>query len=200
MGTSMTDPVTAPATTGATTAARQDQYRLAVIIGSVREGRFATTVGDWFVRQAGRRDDVKLDAIDLAAPDAGGTGFGERIDAADAVVIVVPEYNHSFPGALKTAIDSLKPQWQAKPIGFVSYGGRGGGLRAVEQLRLVFAELHATTIRETVSFHDAWQAFGPDGEPVQAREAVQAATALLDQLAWWALALRRAREEAPYPV
>ena len=201
MGTPMTDPVTTPASaTASTSAARQDQYRLAVILGSVREGRFVTTVGDWFVRQVERRDDVKLDVIDLAEPDAGGAGFGERIDAADAVVIVVPEYNHSFPGALKTAIDSLKPQWRAKPIGFVLYGGRGGGLRAVEQLRLVFTELHATTVRETVSFHDAWQAFAPDGEPVQADEATRAATALMDQLAWWALALRRAREERPYPA
>lgn len=178
---------------------RRDQYRLAVVFGSVREGRFVTTVGEWFVRQAERREDVKLDVIDLVRPDEGGNGFGERIDAADAVVIVVPEYNHSFPGELKVAIDSLKPQWSAKPIGFVSYGGRGGGLRAVEQLRLVFAELHAVTVRDVVSFHNAWEVFGPDGEPVDADEATRAATALLDQLAWWAPALRRAREDAPYP-
>lgn len=183
-----------------TASAQHDQYRLAVIFGSVREGRFVTTVGEWFVRQTGLRDDVKLDVIDLARPDEAGRTFGERIDAADAVVVVVPEYNHSFPGELKTAIDSLNPQWHAKPVGFVSYGGRGGGLRAVEQLRLVFAELHAVTVRATVSFHDAWQAFGPDGEPVQADEAAQAAAALLDQLAWWAAALRRARNEGPYPA
>ncbi|MEE1942689.1 NAD(P)H-dependent oxidoreductase [Streptomyces sp. TRM 70361] len=177
---------------------RNDQYRLAVVLGSVREGRFVTTVGDWFARQAGRRDDVKLDVIDLARPDGDGRPFGERIDAADAVVLVVPEYNHSFPGPLKTAIDSLKPEWRTKPVGFVSYGGRGGGLRAVEQLRLVFAELHAVTVREVVSFHDAWSEFGPDGEPVDAT-AARAADGLLDQLAWWAFALRRAREDAPYP-
>ncbi|MGK5500548.1 NADPH-dependent FMN reductase [Streptomyces sp. URMC 125] len=179
---------------------QQDQYRLAVVLGSVREGRFVTTVGGWFARQASRRDDVKLDVIDLAAPEEGGRGFGERIGAADAVVVVVPEYNHSFPGELKTAIDSLKPEWATKPVGFVSYGGRGGGLRAVEQLRLVFAELHATTVREVVSFHDAWQVFGPDGEPGRPDEAARAAGALLDQLAWWALALRRAREDSPYPA
>ncbi|GAA2387430.1 NAD(P)H-dependent oxidoreductase [Streptomyces glaucosporus] len=178
---------------------QQDQYRLAVIFGSVREGRFVTTVGEWFVRRAERRDDVKLDVIDLARPDGDGRGLGERIEAADAVVVVVPEYNHSFPGELKVAIDSLRAQWRAKPVGFVSYGGRGGGLRAVEQLRLVFAELHAPTVREVVSFHDAWAAFGPDGEPLDADAAADAATALLDRLAWWAPALRRARENAPYP-
>ncbi len=67
-------------------------------------------------------------------------------------VVVTPEYNHSFPGPLKAAIDRHVTPWQAKPVGFVSYGGISGGLRAVEHLRQVFAELHAVTVRETVSF------------------------------------------------
>lgn len=83
----------------------------------------------------------------------------KRIAAADAVLIVTPEYNHSFPGPLKTSIDSLRDEWKAKPVGFVSYGGIGGGLRAVEALRLVFAELHAVTVRDTVSFHNPWSRF-----------------------------------------
>ncbi|HZG02169.1 MAG TPA: NAD(P)H-dependent oxidoreductase [Streptomyces sp.] len=187
-------------TTDTNAAVRQDQYRLAVILGSVREGRFVTTVGNWFVRQAERRDEVKLDVIDLVQPDEGGRGFAERIGAADAVVIVTPEYNHSFPGPLKTAIDSIRTEWFAKPVGFVSYGGRAGGLRSVEHLRGVLAEQHAVTLRDVVSFHDAWEDFGPDGEHVREDEVAQAATVLLDQLAWWALALRRAREETPYPA
>ena len=71
---------------------------------------------------------------------------------------MTPEYNHSFPAALKNVIDWHGPQWHVKPVGFVSYGGISGGLRAVEQLRLVFAELHAVGIRDTVSFHSAWNA------------------------------------------
>lgn len=80
------------------------------------------------------------------------------------------------------AIDSAGAEWHAKPVGFVSYGGMSGGLRAVEQLRTVFAELHAVTVRETVSFHGAWAAFGDDGEPLDADRTAAAATTLLDQL------------------
>ena len=63
-------------------------------------------------------------------------------------------------------IDHADEEWYAKPVALVSYGGISGGLRAVEQLRLVFAELHAVTIRDTVSFHFARRQFDADGEPV----------------------------------
>ena len=71
-------------------------------------------------------------------------------------------------------------------------------LRAVEQLRLVFAELHAVTIRDTVSFHFAWEQFDADGEPVQGEIVEEAMTILLDRLLWWAKALLKAREAEPY--
>ena len=80
-----------------------------------------------------------------------------------------------------------------KPVAFVSYGGLAGGLRAVEQLRQVFAELHAMTIRDTVSFHLAHTAFDTSGQPLDETAAAGAAKAMLDELAWWAHALRNAR-------
>ena len=85
-----------------------------------------------------------------------------------------------------------------KPVALVSYGGRGGGLRAAEHLRQVFAELHAVTIRDTVSFHDVWDEVGDDG-PVDPGPYNKAAQRQLDQLAWWARALRTARHNDPYP-
>lgn len=112
--------------------------------------------------------------------------------------MVTPEYNHSYPASLKAAIDWHFTQWQAKPVGFVSYGGMSGGLRAVEHLRQVFAELHAVTVRETVSFHGAWARFGPDGQPSEPDACTAAATAMLDQLAWWGNALQDARVHSPY--
>ncbi len=83
-------------------------------------------------------------------------------------------------------------------MGFVSYGGISGGLRAVEQLRLVFAELHATTVRETVSFALPGNPFDDRGELRDPAPAAKAADALLRQLTWWALALREARLTRPY--
>lgn len=189
----------------------EDQFQLAVIIGSVREGRFGPTVARWFTSRAEQFNEAKVDVIDLAHTQNPGKStaqacdtatdarsFADRIGEADAIVVITPEYNHGYPGPLKTAIDSLKPQWQAKAVGFVSYGGVSGGLRAVEQLRAVFAELRAVTIRETVSFHHAQARFDESGTPIDPDMVNKAADVLLRELAWWANALRKARAAQPY--
>lgn len=174
-----------------------DRVRVAVVVGSTRPGRFAPTVAGWFAEHAAGRNDLEVEVVDLLDVEP-GAGFGAAIGRADAVVVVVPEYNHSFPGPLKTAIDSLKPEWAAKPIGFVSYGGISGGLRAVEHLRGVFAELHAVGVRETVSFALAWEQFDGDGRPKDAANVGAAADRMLEQLVWWARALRAGRAANPY--
>ena len=189
--------------------------RVAVIVGSVREGRFGPVVADWLAGVAGDHGGFEVDVVDLAEPDLplvmptfGATPSAAvvaevakvtpRLEAADAFVVVTPEYNHSYPASLKNAIDWHRAEWTAKPVAFVSYGGISGGLRAVEHLRAVFAELHAATIRETVSFHGAHTRFGADGVPKDDGAAV-AAKAMLDQLGWWARALAEARAVRPYP-
>ncbi|MDN3262828.1 NAD(P)H-dependent oxidoreductase [Streptomyces sp. CSDS2] len=186
--------------------------RLAVITGSVRDGRFGPTVTEWFSGVAAQRTDLSVDVIDLAdvpltmagptrepSPEMGAVleTTRPRLASADAFVVVTPEYNHSFPASLKNAIDWHLTEWQAKPVGFVCYGGFSGGLRAVEQLRQVFAELHAVTLRDTVSFHGGAAAFD-DGRPKDAEGAEAAAKTLLDQLVWWARALGEARAKRPY--
>ncbi|MEU7639426.1 MULTISPECIES: NADPH-dependent FMN reductase [unclassified Streptomyces] len=191
----------------------QQPLRLAVIIGSVRDGRFGPTVTQWFTHLAAQRPDLDIDVIDLADVPLSTTGptrepspqmtavlatTRPRLAQADAFVIVTPEYNHSFPAALKNAIDWHLAEWQAKPVGFVSYGGIAGGLRAVEQLRQVFAELHAVTVRDTVSFHGGVATFDDEGHPKDPEGCETAAKALLDQLTWWAHALRQARTQHPY--
>jgi NAD(P)H-dependent FMN reductase len=175
-----------------------DRFQLAVIVGSVRQGRFGPVVADWFVGQAKQRTDVTVDVVDLADTPIPSAPFADRIAAADAFVVVTPEYNHSYPGPLKHAIDSVGAGWRAKPVGFVSYGGMSGGLRAVEPLRVVFAELHTVTIRNTVSFHFAREQFDEHGTPRDPDAVNAAADVLLDQLAWWAQALRAARAARPY--
>lgn len=175
--------------------------RIALVVGSTREGRFGPTVARWFETVAAARGDVELTVADLADADVPahwttelsprGRAFVERLTGADAYVVLTPEYNHSFPASLKQAIDIAGHVWRRKPVGFVSYGGLSGGLRAVEQLRPVFAELHATTLRETVSFHQF--PFDETGTPHDNDTAVRAATVLLDDLHWWGNALRTAR-------
>ncbi|HWK81595.1 MAG TPA: NAD(P)H-dependent oxidoreductase, partial [Thermomicrobiales bacterium] len=178
-----------------------------IVLGSTRVSRFGTTVLDWFEARARLEPAWEVGVIDLATLDipwdfssnADVALLTERITQADAVVVITPEYNHSFPGALKAAIDIIpKTAWEAKPVGFISYGGLSGGLRAVEGLRLVFAEIHATTIRDTVSFHGTSASFDAAGQPVQAELVNAAAHQLLGQLEWWAAALRNAKAVRPY--
>ena len=179
--------------------------RVAVLTGSVRNGRFGPVISAWTHKKL-LDSGVEPDVIDLAELDFPGTmqahphvaEFAGRIGRADAVIVVTPEYNHSYPGPLKTAIDALREQWRAKPVAFVSYGGLSGGLRAVEALRPVFAELHAVTVRDTVSLHSPW---GPAADPeVEYPDdaAAEALRRMLRQLLWWAETLRRAPE--PYPA
>lgn len=184
------------------------KIRLALLMGSNREGRFCDTVTDWAVRQIEGRSEFELDVIDPLEVDLPlriqrdipleVQAYRERLRNADAFVVVVPEYNHGYPAVIKAMIDHADVEWYAKPVAIVSYGGISGGLRAVEQLRLVFAELHAVVIRDTVSFHGARRQFDEWGEPVNGPVVERAMTTLLDRLKWWAQALMQAREATPY--
>ncbi|MFF0422862.1 NADPH-dependent FMN reductase [Streptomyces sp. NPDC004520] len=189
--------------------------RLAVIQGSTREGRVGPTVARWLAGHAADRPDLAVDVVDLAEtplptvlPHLGQAPADEadlallravspRLAAADAFVVVTPEYNHSYPASLKNAIDWHNGEWHAKPVAFVSYGGFSAGLRAVEHLRGVFAELHAVTLRESVGLPGVWGRFDAEGRAVDPG-ADTAAKAMLERLVWWADALREARAKKPY--
>lgn len=185
-----------------------EHLRLGVIVASTREGRIGRAVSDWFVGEAESRGDLDVDLIDLleadlpatypAGADAKVDAYTARLDRADAFVVVTPEYNHGYPASLKQAIDLAKPEWYAKPIGFVAYGGMAGGMRSVEQLRQVFPEVHAMTIRDVVGFHNVFDKFDDTGRFVPPEGASVAAKVMLDQLSWWAHALRDARTVHPY--
>ncbi|MEU0160303.1 NAD(P)H-dependent oxidoreductase [Streptomyces sp. NPDC006261] len=186
--------------------------KVAVILGSNREGRFGPVIADWFLGRAARYDGIETELIDVVTarlptalsftptPDEAArvAAVSSRLAAADAFVVLTPEYNHSFPAPLKNLIDWHRAEWQAKPVAFVSYGGRSGGLRAVEQLRQVFAETHTVSVRDTVSFHNAGALFDDEGNHRDPADVDAAAKALLDQLVWWGNALRDARNRHPY--
>ncbi|WP_072687477.1 NADPH-dependent FMN reductase [Rhodococcus marinonascens] len=180
--------------------------RVEIIIGSTRVGRIAPVVADWFVERARGYPGLDVGVIDLAETplpqDFAGSpiteGFRERIERADAFVAVTSEYNHGYPAALKTAFDSVKHEWRSKPIGFVSYGGLSGGLRATEQLRQVVAELHMVSVRQSVSFHQVRKRFDVEGETTDGA-AIDSADRMMAQLVWWAESVRVQRAKDPYP-
>lgn len=184
------------------------RIRLALIYGSSREGRFCDKVAGWAISQIqgdGPFDLAIVDPgeIDLPPRHVGGKHpaleeLRQIIGWADGFVVVTPEYNRGYPAILKFLIDAVGPEWRGKPVSFVSYGGISGGLRAVEQLRLVFGELHAAPIRDGVAFADVWSRFDAEGCLVNADRAEQAMATMLAQLHWWASALRTARQNVPY--
>ncbi|MGA5899957.1 NADPH-dependent FMN reductase [Streptomyces venetus] len=198
--------------TGKSTAALTEAgpLRVTLVVGSNRHGRFGPVVADWLLGRLRDRDDIVADVVDVAdaelptsfepTPEATAalSGITPKLAGADAFVVLTPEYNHSFPAGLKNLVDWHYGEWRAKPVALVSYGGLAGGLRAAEHLRQVFAELHAVTVRDTVSFHNAGASFDDEGALRDPAGPDAAAKTMLDQLVWWGRALREARQKWPY--
>jgi NAD(P)H-dependent FMN reductase len=187
------------------------QPKLGIIIGSTRPGRVGEDVARWVAEIARQRTDAEFELVDLKAFDlplldepvpasmaryakAHTRAWSERIAGLDGFVFVTPEYNHSVPGALKNAIDYLHGEWNNKAAGFVSYGS-AGGVRAVEHLRTILAELQVATVRSQAALFLStdfveYRTFRPD--PMRAK----AVGAMLDQLVSWSTALRAVRAPA----
>lgn len=187
--------------------------KLHVVIASTRPGRVGPTVADWFTAQVHRDLGFEVEVVDLA--DVGLPLLDEphhpserrylhehtrrwsaTVNAADAFVLVMPEYNVGFNAALKNALDYLYVEWHHKPVGFVSYGMTSAGLRAVEMIKPVLVSLKMAPVHDAVSIPlrsrlDADGVLHPDQVM---REAAQLLLAELRVLAD-ALASRRAPRE-----
>lgn len=141
--------------------------RIGIIIGSTRPNRVGEGVAKWVFDQARKRSDAEFELVDIKdfnlplldepVPPAMGQysqphtkRWAEKIATFDAFIFVSPEYNHGTSGALKNALDFLYKEWNNKVAGFVAYGS-AGGTRAVEQLRLIMAELQIATVRSQVA-------------------------------------------------
>lgn len=183
--------------------------KVAIIIGSTRPGRKAGAVGRWVHELASKRSDAQFELVDIKdfdlplldepVPPAMGRythahtkAWAAKIEPFDAFVFVTPEYNHATSGALKNAIDYLYKEWNHKAAGFVSYGSVGG-VRAVEQLRLVMGELQVADVRAQValSLHtdfESFTTFKPD--PRHEKEV----HTMLDQVVAWGGALKPLRK------
>ncbi|MFZ4453294.1 NADPH-dependent FMN reductase [Salibacterium aidingense] len=141
--------------------------KIAIIIGSTRPGRKGGEVADLVFNLARKRNDAVFHLVDIAdyklplldEPKAAVFGqyskphtqkWAKTIEGFDGFIFVTPEYNHAPTGALKNAIDYLYEEWNHKAAGFVSYGGNGG-VRAVENLRLIMGALMVADVKSQVS-------------------------------------------------
>ena len=189
--------------------------RIAIIIGSTRPGRNGEAVARWVQEQAQARTDAQFDLVDLkdhplphldeAVPASMGRyshahtqEWAALIAGYDGFIFVTPEYNHGTTGVLKNAIDYLYAEWNNKAAGFVGYGS-AGGVRAVEQLRLIMGELQIADVRQQVQLtlaHDFENSSTFAPEPWHAG----LLTVLFDQVVSWSEALRPVREAAAHPL
>lgn len=182
--------------------------RIAIVLGSTRPGRRGASLASWVLDAANTHGGADFELVDLAdhalgnLDEPGNPTFAQYthdhtqewsrvVDSFDGFVFVVPEYNHSFPGALKNAIDFVYNEWNDKAAGIISYGGWAAGVRAAEALRLVLAEVQIATVRAqpAVNTHDGFTA---DGYEPTDRIAGQVSI-MLDQLISWTGALKPVR-------
>jgi len=186
--------------------------KIAVIVGSTRAGRFADKPAEWIVKIANSRGDVEVELLDLkdypmpffaeatspawgVSEDAVARKWQAKLAEFDGFIFTAAEYNHAPTAVLKNALDYAGSQWYRKPAGFIGYGGIGGG-RAVEHLRMIAVELQMAPVKAAV--HIVWADYLPVAQGQKKLEDVehlnQNATALLDDVVWWAKALRAARQ------
>jgi NAD(P)H-dependent FMN reductase len=183
--------------------------KIAIVVGTTRPGRKAEAVAHWVHDIARQRGDAEFEVVDIQAfdlplldepvpPSLGQysqphtLAWAAKIAAFDAYVFVTPEYNHGPSGSLKNAIDYLYREWNNKAAGFVGYGS-AGGTRAVEQLRLILAELQVATVRNQVALSlftdfENFTTFKPDPRHAASVDA------MLDQVIAWGGALQTLRQ------
>jgi NAD(P)H-dependent FMN reductase len=191
--------------------------KLQVIVGSTRPSRAADKVVPWVARRAALHEAFETEVIDLrdwplpmfgehmgsigdprdpSYSDPAVRQWNRKVAEADAYLVITPEYNHSVPGELKNAIDSVFVSFafRNKPMAMVGYsGGIGGAIRAIEHINQIAVEVEAAPLRSTVILPFVDKAFTEEGEPADPATEVSLQI-LLEDLAWWATALRNARE------
>jgi len=194
--------------------------KIKVILGSTRQGRFSEKPAKWIFEEAKKLEGIESELLDLRdyempffdSPMSPAMAQGkyenevvrkwsEKINDGDAFIVVAPEYNHGYTAVLKNAMDVIYPEWNRKPVGFVSYGGAMGA-RSVEQLRQVAVELQMAPIRNAIHipndiFFAAMMGKGPEGpemfEPIRKSPMGDPVEKFFNDLLWWARALKSAR-------
>ena len=174
-----------------------------VILGTVRQGRMSEHAARQVHAQIAQCEGVKTELIDIrhvamSIDDAGEAikdpVFAEKINRADSLVIVSPEYNHGYPGLLKHVLDSCLKEYIHKAVGVVGVSaGPFGGTRGIQDLLPVLRELGLVCIFWDVNFSSVHKTFDKEGNLLD--EAVPGRIAkFLKELIWMAKTLRHGRE------
>jgi NAD(P)H-dependent FMN reductase len=184
---------------------------LKIITSTTRPGRKGIAVAEWFTTLAKETSKFDVQLLDLATINLPlmdepnhprlkqyqhqhTKEWSANIEAADAFVIVLSEYNFGFPAPIKNALDYLFNKWKYKPVGFVSYGGISGGLRSMQMLKQVITALNMMPIMEAVNIPFFAKYINEQGKFVPEEIVTQSAQVMLAELARWCDALKVLRQ------
>jgi NAD(P)H-dependent FMN reductase len=174
-----------------------------VILGTARKGRASENVAKFVFGEVQKRDGIETELVDISdlnfPNNDAGEGlkhpqFSDTVDRADGLILVVPEYNHGYPGVLKHVLDSNLKEYIHKAVGVcgVSAGGFGG-TRVIENLLPVLRELGLVTIFWDGNFSGAQKLFDGDGKILD-ESYVRRLDKFLGELIWMSKTLRHGRE------
>lgn len=189
------------------------QPKLHVLICSTRPGRVGPAIARWFHDAAAAHGKFAVELIDLqdfALPvfdeprhprlqqyeHAHTRRWSSSVSEADAFVFVTPEYNYTLPPSLLNALNFLSHEWSYKPVGFVSYGGIGAGVRAVQGAKQVVTTLRMVPVLDAIPIPNVQGQLGADGVFGATDGQRQSVTPMLDDLHRLACALRPLRADS----
>lgn len=177
-----------------------------LILGTARQGRESEDAAKFVFEQTKKRAGVETELIDIRTlpmklDDAGeqmkDPKFAATIERCDGLIIVTPEYNHSFPGLLKHALDMNLKEYIHKAVGICGVSaGPFGGARVIESLLPVMRELGLVTIFEDVNFGKIGSLFDDRGQLLD-ENFVRRVDGFLNELIWMARVLRYGRQSVP---
>ena len=183
--------------------------KLTVIVASVRDGRAGEAIAGWFVERAKQHGKFDIAVADLKALNLpimnepqhprlkkyvhdSTRQWSEIVGSSDAFVFVTPEYNYTVPPALVNALDTVYHEWTYKPVGFVTYGGISGGLRAMQMTRTMVTAFKMMPMVEAVNIPFYAQQL-QDGVFNANETQEKSVPVMLDELLRWSEALKTLR-------
>jgi len=185
--------------------------RIAIIISTTRATRFGEKAAKWIHGIAAARTDMSFELIDLReypmpffdevasnmwtpSKNEVAQRWQKKVAEFDGYIFVTAEYNRGVPAVLKNALDYAYPEWNRKPAAYVGYGS-GGAARSIEHLRLICVELQMAPTRTGVHIQGAdFMAAYQQGKDIKELTYLEKNSKdMLDELRWWASALKVAR-------
>lgn len=175
-----------------------------IILGTARKGRQSEKVANYIESRVLKTDietkiidvrDYRLEATDNTGEPEVAKKWKKIVIKADGFILVAPEYNHAYPGELKMMLDMLYTEYKRKPIGICGVSGGGlGGVRAVEQLRLLAVNFGMVPLQEALYFSIVQDLFDEQGA-IKDSSYDERVKKFLDELLWYAKALKAAKEQ-----